>query len=123
MDAEGWARMMRAQLATVSRAVWLPMSMSMRGGTGTWTLAKQPPRQLQILQDAWAGAADNLNFALQAASGKPLSPAEGDARYANDAWSQWLFNVYAHGYRNYADWWSKEAQPRYPASPPRMNAP
>jgi polyhydroxyalkanoate synthase len=106
LDADGWARMMRAQLATVTGGL-APDVYANAWWDWYLNLAKQPPKQLQILQDAWAGAADNLNFALQAASGQPLSPAEGDARYANDAWSQWPFNVYARGYRNYADWWSK----------------
>ena len=70
-------------------------------------LAKHPPKQLEILQDAWASALDTWNFALKAATGEPLAPAEGDARFADDAWSQWPFNVYARGYRNYADWWQK----------------
>ena len=38
---------------------------------------------------------------MQAATGKPLSPAEGDSRYGGDARSQWPFNVYARSYGNY----------------------
>jgi len=106
VDAEGWARMMRAQLATVSGGLAPDVYVN---AWWDWYLniAKQPPKQLQILQDAWARTADNMNFAMKAASGQPLPPSEGDARYAGDAWAQWPFNVYAHGYRNYADWWSK----------------
>jgi polyhydroxyalkanoate synthase len=70
-------------------------------------LSKEPPKQLQILQDGLAKAVDNWTFALRAAEGAPLAPADGDARYAGDAWSQWPFNVYAHTYRNYVDWWQK----------------
>src|SRR5271167_4030192 len=105
VDAEGWARMMRAQLATVSGGLAPDVYVN---AWWDWylNLAKQPPKQLQIMQDALAKSADNWKFALQAASGQPLPPAEGDARYANDAWAQWPFNVLAHGYRNYADWWS-----------------
>ena len=36
-----------------------------------------------------------------------LKNIEADARYAGDPWAQWPFNVYAHGYRNYAEWWRK----------------
>ena len=101
-----WARMMRAQLATVTGGLAPDVYVN---AWWDWylNLTKQPPKQLQIMQDALAKTADNWNFALQAASGQPLPPAEGDARYADDAWSQWPFNVYAHGYRNYAEWWRK----------------
>src|ERR1700676_451589 len=69
-------------------------------------LAEDPPKQQQIMQDAVEKAVDTWNFALQAAAGAaPLTP--DDARFSGDAWSQWPFNVYAHGYRNYVDWWQK----------------
>ncbi len=98
--------MVREQLAVVSGGLAPDVYVN---AWWDWylNLAKQPPKQLQIMQDALAVTADNFNFALKAAAGQPLSPAEGDARYADDAWSQWPFNVYAHGYRNYADWWRK----------------
>jgi polyhydroxyalkanoate synthase len=70
-------------------------------------VAKQPPKQSEILQDAWAKAMDNWNFALQAASGAPMAPSPGDARFSNDVWSRWPFNVYAHSYGNLVDWWQK----------------
>jgi polyhydroxyalkanoate synthase subunit PhaC len=106
LDRQEWARMMRAQLATVSGGLAPDVYVN---AWWDWylNLAKQPPKQLQILQDAWAKTADNMNFAWKAACGQPLPPTEGDARYAGDAWAQWPFNVYAHGYRNYAEWWSK----------------
>jgi polyhydroxyalkanoate synthase len=94
---------MRAQIATVSGGLAPDVYVN---AWWDWylNLAKQQPKQLQILQDALAKTLDNWNFALQAATGKPLSPAEGDARYAGDAWAQWPFNVYAHTYRNYSEW-------------------
>ncbi len=70
-------------------------------------LAEDPPKQWEILHDAATKGFDNWAFALKAASGEPLAPAEGDARFAGDAWAQWPFNVYAHTYRNYVDWWHK----------------
>src|SRR5271168_2649128 len=105
-DSQEWARMMRSQLATVSGGLAPDVYVN---AWWDWylNLAKQPPKQLQIMQDALAATADNWNFALKAASGQPLPPAEGDARYANEAWSSWPFNVYAHGFRNYAEWWGK----------------
>ena len=105
LDPQDWARMMRSQLATVSGGLAPDVYVN---AWWDWylNLSKQPPKQLQIMQDALAKTADNLNFAMKAASGQPLPPAEGDARYANDAWSKWPFNVYAHGFRNYAEWWS-----------------
>ena len=97
---------MRAQLATVSGGL-APDVYANAWWDWYLNLAKEPPKQLQIVQDALARTTDNWNFALKAAAGEPLSPADGDARYADDAWAQWPFNVYARSYRNYAEWWSQ----------------
>ncbi len=70
-------------------------------------VAKEPPKQLEILQDGLAKAVDIWSFALRAAAGEKLAPAEGDARFSGAAWSQWPFNLYAHSYRHYVDWWQK----------------
>ena len=37
--------------------------------------------------------------------GERVAPASGDARFSGDAWTQWPFNLYAHTYKNYVDWW------------------
>ncbi len=95
---------LRAQLAGVTGG------LAPEVYTNAWwdwylNLAKQPPKQAEIMQDALAKLVDSFTFGLKAAAGKPLSPAEGDARYTGEAWSQWPFNVYARSYRNYVDWW------------------
>jgi len=57
-------------------------------------LAKEPPQQLKLTEDAMAKTAETLTFAAQAAATRePLSPAAGDARFEGTAWSQWPFNV------------------------------
>jgi polyhydroxyalkanoate synthase subunit PhaC len=100
------ARTLREQLAAVT------------GGTAPdvyvnawwdWYLnvAKEPPKQLEIVRDGVSKAMDIWSFALRAAAGEKLAPAEGDERFSGDAWSQWPFNLYAHSYRNYVDWWQK----------------
>jgi len=105
-DAEQWARVMRAQLATVSGGLAPDVYVN---AWWDWylNLAAEPPAQLRIVQDALAKTADNWSFAVQAAAGRPLAPIPGDTRYAGDAWAQWPFNVLAHSYSNYADWWNK----------------
>ncbi len=70
-------------------------------------VAKQPPKQSQIVNDAIAKAMDNWNFALRASSGQPLAPNTGDVRFGSEMWSQWPFNIYAHSYGNFVDWWQK----------------
>ncbi len=70
-------------------------------------VAKEPPKQLDIVQDGFIKAMDVWSFALRAAAGEKVAPAEGDARFSGEAWSQWPFNLYAHSYRNYVDWWQK----------------
>ena len=105
-DPAQLASALRAQLATVTGGLAPDVYVN---AWWDWylNLAKEPPTQLQIMQDAIAKAADNWSFALRAATGQPLPPAEGDARYGGDAWAQWPFNVYARSYRNYVDWWQK----------------
>src|SRR6202795_4581193 len=104
-DPAEMARTLRAQLASVVGGL-APDAYVNAWWDWYLNLAEDPPKQQQIMQDAVAKAVDTWNFALQAAAGAaPLTP--DDARFSGDAWSQWPFNVYAHGYRNYVDWWHK----------------
>ena len=100
------ARVLRAQLATVTGGLAPDVYVS---AWWDWylNLAKEPPKQLQIMQDALTKTVDNWTFGLRAATGQPMSPAEGDERFGGDAWARWPFNVYARSYRNYIDWWQK----------------
>src|SRR5579859_648718 len=98
-------RALRAQMATVTGGLAPDVYVN---AWWDWllNLAKEPPQQLRLAQDAMAKTAETLAFAAQAAIARePLSPAAGDARFEGTAWSQWPFNVYANAYRNYADWW------------------
>ena len=104
LDADGWARVLRTQLATFSGGL-APDVYANAWWDWYLNLCTEPAKQAEIFQDACAKAIDSWSFALRAASGQPLAPAEGDARYAHEAWSQWPFNVVAHGYRNTIDWW------------------
>src|SRR5579863_4160646 len=103
-DAAQLASALRAQLATVTGGLGPDVYVD---AWWDWylNLAKDPSRQLQIMQDAVTRTWDSWNFALKAASGQPMSPAAGDSRYAADTWSQWPFNVYAHSYNNLVSWW------------------
>ncbi len=103
-DAPDLELALRAQLASVTGG------LAPEVYTNAWwdwylNLSKQPPKQAEIMQDALAKLVDSWTFGLKAATGKSLSPAEGDAHYGGEAWSQWPFNVYARSYRNYVDWW------------------
>jgi polyhydroxyalkanoate synthase len=100
------ARAVRAQLATVTGGLAPDMYAN---AWWDWylNLARQPPRQQQLMQDALTRAMDSWGFTLRAATGQPLPPAADDARFSGDVWAQWPFNVYAHSYRNMADWWQK----------------
>ena len=68
---------MRAQLATVTGGLAPDVYVN---AWWDWylNLAKEPPAQIQIMQDAMAKAVDNWTFALRAATGQPLPPAEGE---------------------------------------------
>jgi polyhydroxyalkanoate synthase len=98
-------RAMRAQMATVTGGLAPDVYVN---AWWDWllNLAKEPPQQLKLTEEAMAKAAETLAFTAQAAATRePLPPAAGDLRFEGTAWSQWPFNVYAHTYRNYADWW------------------
>jgi polyhydroxyalkanoate synthase subunit PhaC len=103
---EDASRVLREQLATVTGGLAPDVYVN---AWWDWYLnvAQKPDKQAEILQDGFAKAMDSWTFALKAGAGEKLPPAEGDARFKDEAWAQWPFNVLAHGYRNYADWWQK----------------
>ena len=105
-DDAALARALRAQLATVTGGL-APDSYANAWWDWYLNLARQPPRQQQLMQDAVARAVDSWNFTLRAASGASPPPADGDPRFSGDAWGQWPFNVYAHSYRNIVEWWQQ----------------
>jgi polyhydroxyalkanoate synthase len=100
------ARALRTQLATVTGGLTPDMYAN---AWWDWylNLAKDPPKQLEMMQDALAKTIDSWTFALRAISGQSLPPAEDDNRFGADAWAEWPYNVYARSYRNYSDWWQK----------------
>ena len=74
-------------------------------GTAFWdwwlNLAKSPDKQLELQQTAMKQAMDLWRFNAEAAQGKPMAPTEnGDRRFANPAWQQYPFNVYAQAFQN-----------------------
>ncbi len=103
-DQRKLARALRAQLATVTGGLAPDVYVN---AWWDWllNLARAPPAQSQLLQDALARTADNFAFALQASVVDAVPPAPGDDRFGTDAWARWPFNVYAHTFRNFADWW------------------
>ena len=105
-QSEPFAQTLREQLAAVTGGMAPDVYVN---AWWDWFLnvAKAPPKQLEIVQDGLAKAMDVWSFALRAAAGEKVAPAEGDARFSGEAWSQWPFNLYAHSYRNYVDWWQK----------------
>jgi len=98
------ARALRAQLAAVTGGL-APDVYANAWWDWYLNLAQQPPRQLQLVQDAVARGMDNWGFTLRAATGQALPPADGDHHYNAEAWAHWPFNVYLHSYRNVVDWW------------------
>jgi polyhydroxyalkanoate synthase len=103
---EDMGRVLREQLAAVTGGLAPDVYVN---AWWDWYLnvAQKPSKQAEILEDGLAKAMDNWTFALKASAGESVPPAQGDARFKDEAWAQWPFNVLAHGYRNYADWWQK----------------
>ena len=74
-------------------------------GTAFWdwwlNFSKSPDKQAELQPMAMSQAMDLWRFNLEAAQGKPMAPAEnGDRRFANPAWQQYPFNVWAQAFRN-----------------------
>ena len=74
-------------------------------GTAFWdwwlNLARSPAKQMELQQTAMKQAMDLWRFSAEAAQGKPMAPTEnGDRRFANPAWQQYPFNVYAQAFQN-----------------------
>ena len=64
-------------------------------------LAASPAAQAGLQQNALQKAMDLWRFHAEAATGKPLAPEEtGDRRFADPAWQQYPFNVFAQAFRN-----------------------
>ena len=63
-----------------------------------------PQTQAQLARSACEKALDSWQFALTAlrCSGEPA--VTGDRRFADAAWNQWPFNVYARCYKNWENW-------------------
>ncbi len=94
----------RAQWATVTGSL-APDVYVKAGWDWFLSLATEAPKQLQTLQNALLKSVDNCTFATRAAGPAPLPPGSDGDGFGGDAWARWPFNVYAHSYRNYAQWW------------------
>ena len=77
--------------------------------TGGGILRSRPASRPIWHRRAIAGAADNLAFAAQAASGSPGDPCERalphDERFRAPDWRAFPFNVYAHNFLSIERWW------------------
>jgi polyhydroxyalkanoate synthase len=106
-DSDPVAKVLREQMAAVSGGLAPDVYVN---AWWDWylNLSKEPPKQIEIVQDAIAKAVDSWTFALRASAGEAVPPgAQGDARFKSEAWAQWPFNIMAHSYSNYIDWWRK----------------
>ena len=96
----------RAQLAQMTAGL-APTAFTTAWADWAMHLAQSPTKIAALQQEAAARASDTWGFALRALAGAPLPPAEGfegdaDRRFADAAWSQFPFNVYARAYQNAA---------------------
>jgi polyhydroxyalkanoate synthase len=103
------AHQVRAQLASAEA---VPGSDDYVRAWWDWCLglAAHPELQVALVQDAIARSADTWRFALFAAAGQPLAhdadrPKENqDPHFADEAWSQFPFNVYARSFAHLREW-------------------
>ncbi|MBL8342984.1 MAG: polyhydroxyalkanoic acid synthase [Rubrivivax sp.] len=97
-------RQMRAQLAQMTAGL-APTAFVSAWADWAMHFALSPAKQGQWMQEAMARAGDNWAFAMRAATGGSLAPAEGlnggaDRRFAGAQWSQFPFNVLARVHQN-----------------------
>jgi polyhydroxyalkanoate synthase len=94
---------LRAQLASVSGG--LATDDYLRAWWEWWlNLAAHPTSQLMMLQEGLERAADTWQFALSAATGKPLAHEHPDAHFKAAIWNQWPYNALVRGYGNVEQW-------------------
>src|SRR5580704_16755869 len=79
-EAAEVARALREQLAAVTGGI-APDTYVNAWWDWYLNVAKEPPKQLEIVQDGVTKAMDIWTFALRAAAGEKLAPAEGDKRF------------------------------------------
>ena len=93
----------RAQLAAAKTA---PGSDDYLRAWSDWCLglATQPERQLALAQDALARGVETWQYAMRAVAGQALPHGNTDARFANELWNHWPFNLYAHNYAHLKQW-------------------
>jgi polyhydroxyalkanoate synthase len=96
---------LRAQLAAVTGG--LAPEPFARAWWDWFIGVSQSSQALESLsKHAWTGAMDTWQYAAQAVGGAAQSPATDDRRFADAAWNQWPFNVYARSYKNWESWWT-----------------
>ena len=95
------AREMRAQLAAVTGGL-APEDYAQAWWDWYLNIAQTPGKQTEIAKSALDVLMDNFNFAVRAASGQPVAPANDDKQFSSEAWSHWPFNVMARGYLNWS---------------------
>ncbi|MBK6599887.1 MAG: alpha/beta fold hydrolase [Proteobacteria bacterium] len=76
-------------------------------------ISKSPDTQWALAQSGFEKMIDNWQYALQAGTGNTAAPAPvaDDRRFAQEAWNAWPFNIYAHTYANWQDWWHQALRP------------
>ena len=99
-----WMRAMREQTVGVTGGL-APDFYVLAWLDWCTNLAQRPKTQFELAGAAAQKAIDTWTFALKALTGEPLAASTDDNRFADAAWQQWPFNVYAYAYRNAADWW------------------
>ena len=70
-------------------------------------LSRSPDTQVELAKSAWDKALDTWQFSFKALQTAPETAVTGDRRFADEAWNQWPFSVYARAYKNWESWWQQ----------------
>lgn len=105
----------RAAHAAVAQATAGLSPAALAGSFFDWSLhlALSPGKRAALAQQAVAGAADNLTFAVEALLGAASDPCDRalahDDRFRAASWRSFPFNVYACGFLSVERWWESAA--------------
>ena len=100
-EPESPMQALRAQLAAVTGGL-APEDYAQAFWDWYLHLSSGQDKQAAVLRAASRAFADNIEFAVQAASGQQLAPSQDDKRFAGSGWNQWPFNVYARSFLNWS---------------------
>ena len=84
-----------------------PIALGLAAADWALHLAASPGKQMALAQKAWALSQQAMAQGVQSAG---QSAPEKDARFKNEAWSQWPYHALKEGFKASDAWWQEATQ-------------